>query len=270
MVNCLVSTLKAVVNDDTMLRAGEFAAIINFPPKVWGVVVINLNTEGYVRVPDSSDLKMAQSEGGNKMSIISCKKGNNEIYFYNETDEAKDYYLYCSNKKELIRISPNNSSNTIGFMPKSTCYAKQNSDIMPLLDNWPVGGQGEGTILDFIGFKDKIKVITIKEQGNPTLSDYAQFKKLQSIDLKKEVKGDISILGSMIELKNLAFGKSSCSGTIESLIQSMRSHGRTTGSMAGNSSNSSSVTFNGSTDNAKGTVTWTETQITMNGITVDA
>ena len=121
-------------------------------------------------------------------------------------------------------------------------------------------------------FKDVLTELSpINLQGKTEdVSNYI-FPALMNLDLGAGVTGDIVVLGANIALESLNIRKTNCTGTIESFVQALRANGRTTGSIAMSSStNNSNVTFNGSTANVKGALTWTENTITQNGITVDA
>lgn len=107
-------------------------------------------------------------------------------------------------------------------------------------------------------------------QGNiAALTQLSSFKNLDAGECRG-LTGDITSLGSMTTLENLALYATNVSGTMESFVAAQRASGRTTGTITGSGGNWGQVTFNGSRDNAKGAVSWTETTITMNGITIDA
>lgn len=95
---------------------------------------------------------------------------------------------------------------------------------------------------------------------------------LKNVDLggNQSVTGDILSFGNITTLENIALRNTLVAGTIESFVAAQRAAGRTTGSVSGNSAGWGNVTFNGSTTNAKGAVSWTATTITMNGVTINA
>lgn len=118
-----------------------------------------------------------------------------------------------------------------------------------------------------------LKRITLKSCPAVTgdILDFASFSALENITINycANLTGDIADINT-VTITNMALANSNIGGTIEAFVAKQRSLGRTTGSVGGNSAGWGKVTFNGSTSNAKGTVTWTETTITMNGITINA
>lgn len=92
---------------------------------------------------------------------------------------------------------------------------------------------------------------------------------LTSLSLgRTETTGDIINLGNLVNLTNIGIGNTGISGTIESFVQAQRSAGRNSAQITGSSANWGKVTFNGSS--TRGTLSWTPTTITMNGVTINA
>lgn len=118
-----------------------------------------------------------------------------------------------------------------------------------------------------------LRRISLKNNSAITgeISDFASFAALESITINycANLTGDIADLNSSV-ITNMALANSNIGGTIEGFVAKQRSLGRATGSVGGNSAGWGKVTFNGSTANAKGTVSWTATTITMNGVTITA
>lgn len=84
------------------------------------------------------------------------------------------------------------------------------------------------------------------------------------------VNGTIADLKSITTLDNIACANTQVGGTIEEFVAGQRAAGRTTGSVSGNSAGWGLVTFNGATTHAKGMVSWTDTTMTMDGVTINA
>ena len=271
MNQCLVTKMKSSVDDDSLIKINEFYVVIEAPARTWGILSC-LNTKPcIVRVPSTSEIKLSEKQEGEYSTTISCKGTQKDIFIYNTSDITKSFKIFISEKQTFVYLTPNTATQKNNFFLKTTSFANENLTTLPKISSqFPFIMSGRGTIADLVGFSSHFAIIDIQETNIIPLTIYSKFVKLTSLELNATHTGDISILGTMVSLNNLAFGKSNCSGTIENLVKGFRNHGRTTGTITGNSSNVSKVTFNGLTSNAVGSITWTETTITMNNITISA
>ena len=102
-----------------------------------------------------------------------------------------------------------------------------------------------------------------------SINGFNKLTNLKSLSLVNvKVTGDIVNLGNLVNLTNVGIGNTNISGTIESFVKAQRSAGRNSAQLTGSSRDWGKVTFNGSS--TKGTLSWTATTITMNGVTINA
>ena len=273
-MDCLVTTLKGSISDESLPRLGELGMKYKIPSRtILGITGSLASPGGSVRVPlaDSIYISTSNSDTPDKKEI-SLAGGNRTFYVYNDTAEDADFWIFYKKKELFVSFVPNSSAYAAGMRIYTDGYKLLEPEYCPYINKFISGGsRGLGTAKDLQAFKNILnQVDSIVEEETIDIGYYA-FPLVTNLSLiSDKIVGDISQLGVCTSLTNLAFGNTRCSGTIESLIQSLRANGKETGSMTGNSSNFSNVTFAGTTANAKGTVTWTATTITMNGITVNA
>lgn len=107
------------------------------------------------------------------------------------------------------------------------------------------------------------------------ISVFSKMKNLKTLNLlnSNNVYGDISSIGNLTSLTSLNFIKGDIVGSLESFVAKQRLNGRTTNSTGIKIGFSiDNVTFNGAitVDKANRILTWTESTITFDGVTVTA
>ena len=272
---CLVTKYKAESSNNSLLRLNEFIHYVSISGNTWIKFLVSNTTEDFLvrKDPDDNDYIISATEGGTPVDEIQLTKSDGAS-FYIYSSVSKEIRLFIGNKQNIKRLGSDNSAGnsclnlTKGFKTQSSLYMPKFEALMGRNNTNDVLGSFDD-IKNMVGVK--VLYIQINGDSEESISKLSEFVNLEHLELiGNKIVGNISVLGNIRNLLNFAYGRSKCSGTIESLIQAFRANGRTTGSMSGNSTNTSNVTFNGSTGNAKGTVTWTENTITMNGITVNA
>lgn len=273
---CLVTRLKNQVENNNLPILGEIQVIVSLPANQRvGIVIGKSSGTGCVLSTRTEGVKFSSSASGeltDTYPLPDSATSIQTIFVDNSSNEVKKAIICISNKYILNNVIFNSSAITAGARIYTETYIGESSDWLNITNLRSADSNSNpliGTVLDLVGMYDAT-TISVDEQNDVTTDAYANFTKLTNISLTSKVSGDIIKLGKLTAATNFAFGNSKCSGTIESWVQAQRANGRTTGSVTGNSGNSSNVTFNGSTANAKGSVSWTATTITMNGITIDA
>lgn len=270
---CLLTELNGEFGDNSNAKFGEIRIVLLLPANYRTVLVVNkYSGDGCIARTITPGVKFSTSASGELTDTFTLPRtdGQTEIFVNNSSNKAITAVIFISNKYILTRLRTNLTSAKAGAKIYSETYKGESNDWLPITEIINSStNKIVGTITDLKGFYN-VTSIGIEEQNNVTTDDWSMFTKLTNIDFDRHVSGDIVKLGALTALTNFAFGNSHCSGTIESWVQAQRANGRTTGSVTGNSLNGSNVTFNGSTANAKGGVSWTATTITMNGITIDA
>lgn len=266
-----------VLNDSENLERdlGEIKLVVLLPANQRVVLTVNRLT-GYESVfrTITDGVKFSESADGELTDTytMDSSKSMAEVYVANTSMEAKKAIIFVSDKYYFSRLLWNISAASAGARIYTETYKGESSEWLSGIERLTSATNSTpivGELHDLIGMYGATTLLIDTDKPSTT-EEWGVFVNVLNFDFNSLVSGDIVKLGKCINLTNLAFGNSHCSGTIESLIQAMRANGRTTGSMTGNSINNSDVTFNGSTANAKGTVSWTVSTITMNGITIDA
>lgn len=273
---CLLTELRGEFGDNSNAKFGEIRIVLLLPANYRTVLNVGKSSgDGCIARTITPGVKFSTSASGELTDTFTLPSiaSSTDMFINNSSNEAITAVIFISNKYILSELKNNQASVEAGARIYSETYKGESNDWLPNItviksDVAPIS-KIVGTITDLKGFYNAT-FIRIAEQNNATTDDWSIFTKLTNIDLDSNVSGDIVKLGALTDLTNFAFGKSKCSGTIESWVQAQRANGRTTGSVTGNSSNISNVTFNGIRGNAKGGVSWTATTITMNGITIDA
>lgn len=267
-----MTELKGEFGDNSNAKFGEIRIVLLLPANYRTVLNVSKSSgDGCIARTITPGVKFSTSASGELTDTFTLPNtsSNTDMFINNSSNEAITAVIFISNKYILSELKNNQASVWAGAKIYSETYKCESNDWLPNIK--VIGGFGKivGTITDLKGFYNAT-FIRIAEQNTVTTDDWSIFTKLTDIELDSHVSGDIVKLGALTALTNFAFGFTKCSGTIESWVQAQRANGRTTGSVTGNSTNGSNVTFNGSKDNAKGGVSWTATTITMNGITIDA
>lgn len=265
---CLVTQVE---QDSPNLErgVGEIKLVVLLPANQRVVLWVN-RQRGYESTFRSitDGVKFSNSATGELTDtlIMASNETSKDVYVSNSANEERKAVIFISNKYYFSNIAWNTAAANAGARIYTESYKEESSEWLNGIVNL-VGLVGK--VQDLTGMYN-VTALSIETNTPSTTDDWGVFINLTNYNFDYNVSGDIVKLGKCTALTNLAFGKSHCYGTIESLIQAFRANGRTTGSMTGNSANYSDVTFNGRTENAKGTVSWTPTTITMNGITIEA
>jgi hypothetical protein len=276
MENCLVKKLKATVDNSNLPIYGELKLKIkngSFIQVVKALTVDNCEVAGDTGITFKNTT--FSTDYSNPLQLTdSINNGFGVV-------ASQDAFITFSNKYVLIPLP--SDTKRFGFDGVCEIAGGIDSIIIPT-DTKSFELTNSYMSLDIKDIADKLNKsnITSLEKirisqtsvGNKLFGDISYFARtgIKNIDISgnTNISGDIQSLGSIITLENIALRDTSVSGTIESFVVAQRAAGRTTGSVSGNSAGWGLVTFNGSTTNAKGAVSWTASTITMNGVTINA
>lgn len=205
---------------------------------------------------------------------ISLDKGNSgNLSSISELKELTTLYLAASsvtgdiknlanlNKLEIIQLN-NSVSGDIAVLAN-----------MEKLSIFQIVGQVPsiyGNISSLVGKSSLQTFVCTYNHITGDISSFSDCVKLKTLSIgTSDVYGDISSVVSPLTSFNC--NNTKITGTIESFVQTQRSHGRTSGSCLFEYGYPSSVTFNENVIEAgKDTLTWTSTQITCKNKTITA
>lgn len=209
----------------------------------------------------------------NIQEISLDKKNSGDLASISELTELTTLYLGSSsvtgdiknlanlNKLEIIQLN-NSVSGDIAVLAN-----------MEKLFIFRIVGQDQsiyGNISSLVGKSSLQTFICVCNHITGDISSFSDCVKLQTLSIgTSDVYGDISSVVSPLTTFNC--NNTKITGTIESFVQTQRSHGRTSGSCLFENGYPSSVTFNANKIEAgKDTLTWTSTQITCKNQTITA
>lgn len=270
MGNCLKTQLNAVVNNPALPVLGVIKFTLN--SGTW-FFAMSAKSDSNCIVSGESGVSFSSYGGSaytNPFQLTSSLSG------FNATAAANGNVFTISDKYNIKAVT-DATYKTIGIRGVSQIEGGLSSIYLPdETDSIGIGNCTFKSSLDeLLEWADGLTIKKIAIQScadiSGDLSDLSSLTSLENITISycANITGDISDLNSAV-IKNMALANSNIGGTIESFVAKQRTLGNATGSVSGNSAGWGKVTFNGSTANAKGTVSWTATTITMNGITITA
>lgn len=249
MNECLVTALKASFGDDTLLRVSEFKVEFNNGGRF---VCGNTKAMSFRIVGDGTFSDGSKEKTGTWLDNNLVGKGTLFItnkYTANNVQVRgagmlldATQFKYTDGLKELDATS-NDSYGKFSEIP-----------------------QGNFERLDFTNSKIEVNIDDVVKNKNLLLFNCSGNNKCS---------GNFDLLGKCTSIRTLGVGNAPVFGTIEGFVSTARAAGRNVCSDAinlGYSGVGGRVTFNGSSLPVGGTIplTWTETTITMNGVTIDA
>lgn len=272
MVKCLLKELKESIDNDSLPIYGELKfsiAVGTFSQSIFS----NGNT---------------QVSGSNNVSFKNAGGTSDYTNPFTLTSEMNQFKTIAATEAGTVKIDDryklvprtgvfgySGVYNVVGgvenlYIPSNTTYFRfqncrmEDLTIKEIIDTV----LSRATITD-IDLSETINANDNTLQGD--INDLA-IPGIKNIGLSgcKLVTGDIASIASIATLINIALANTNVYGTIESFVAGQRIVGNTTGSVSGNSAGWGKVTFNGATTHAKGTVSWTASTITMDGVTINA
>lgn len=254
MGTCLVTRLKGVVSDSTL--------------PIFGATKISLNAL-------NSQIRLgSEAPGGLEVKLLnttfadgSTTKIINDYYQISNVSKAEGEVLvavYEPNKihwmenllsidEGIAQIKKLSTLQILGISPLSNVDLTEiEADSMPMVEEFKVysGSQLQGDAVAFFNAFNPTKL--------RTLTFLAEYVKPYSI----------KALGRLTALTSANLSASPVSGTIEEFVAEQRKNGRNTASSL-ELSGMGAVTFDGSTF-GNGTLSWTDTTITLGGKTINA
>lgn len=266
MKDVLKLELKKNASNNNLIKLDEFVLVVNLQSTIIGGLAIYNNGAFAVRVIGNSNVLLSKDQTNYADEVSFDSGGIKSVFIQNNTGGEISVKIGISNA-DTLRSARTSSTTNIKIL--SSGYIDEKSDYYPLFRF--VDTQIYGNILDLVGFKNIITdTAFIRVSSETPTVDLLPFTNVTNINMNSMYVGNISVLGKLMSVTNLAFGGSKCTGTIESLVAEYRRNGKNEGSVTCNSYNNSYVTFNGTTAGAKSSLSWTANTITMNGVTIDA
>lgn len=266
-MECLVTKLKSVVNDDNLLKLGEIRMVftkgagteIGFQAKSNGGIVIdgkNIELKTYqgsqLSLPYNISILDGVDASVSSYKIVSTRD-DAYISIFN-SENYRNIQLYDSVKL----VDSYNSIDKLDFINFKRIRAiGQNIAFVPF------------NILD-LKDKDLIEISISNSTLNGNISDFSNFKSLDTIRFKAPyVTGNIENLKNNITLTTIGFNNSisGISGDIDTLAKGMVAAGRTSGTLTIDAYGAVGVTENEGTTPFTSTRTFTFSSDSPNGYT---
>ena len=284
MNECLVTKLKASVNDDSLSVLGGFICSVQTNTSGYFNVASASSEEVRVEILDDAYAVEYVSAGGriiDSKNAVAGPLGGDTYVGITTTAKEKKLNIKITNKYALTAISSINgwkgSLANLSYCNKlekfSTTYGfgvAENTEIFPSLPSLK-----QLTLIDsFNGDNSFLEgnVSNILNGLNPSICTSINF------NLSKVKYGDLTkLFGRFINLTVMKFDPTftdnRLTGTIESFVQEQRRLGRSVCDGINIGLGNYGVTFNetmtySSSDNK--TLSWTEDTITLNGVTINA
>lgn len=243
-MECFVTKLKAVVNDDSLTTLGGIKFSLSEVGTFNGALSPTLNNTLTFKVIKGKVSLKKYDTGADIPIPAELPYGTAWISIIVEEPSV----IEIGNKYEAMDLSP----------VFAACSAKDVAE----LDYMP----------ELVSMNANRKA-TIERGIVGDCAELLQFSKLEYIYWNNAMcYGDISTLGKLANLKRLEILSSFCTGSLEQFVLYARSVGRTSGKISFGWFNDAGVTFNGGVCATKsGTILeWTPTTITWNGVTITA
>jgi hypothetical protein len=266
MENCLVTKLKASVQNDDLKVLGAIKIVVDPTEDAWAnsrnihiLPLTDVELEAY-----TSDSYFVNSSGVNIGTTITITTAKDYVYF---STAGGTYYV--KNKYGISRLDATNTSihpiiiDDFGYNDGLTRLSGRLSGNLSAL-----AGK---TVLNHLVTNNDVKEITGKLDS---LADCTAITNLQLTAQNKITPSDIAVLGKLTNLTTLGIGTTNTYGTIESFVARQRGAGRTT--CDGISCNyigadNPNLTFNGTHApiTTPLTLSWDATTISLGGVTIN-
>lgn len=301
MKNCLVTKLKASVDNDSLLKLGEGVFLAKYSSSAWYIFSVYTAEvpKGIVTVTGAT-----VKSGGEKIDANHFYAGytlNGAVNLENASAGAIVKFS-VDNKYNLSKIT---SAPLNGFADVKYCHLVEffltpalipfdnieslNLDEMqgwvnPLeltkfnvdLNNLNAANYLYGDIANLAQFTNLTELVIVQSNISGNIASLAPLVNLTTLQFNKNanITGNIASLGTLVNLTTLNSFNTNLIGSIEGFVQAQRTAGRTTESTGITIPYGlgSGVTFNGNLiGNALNRVlTWTASTITFDGVTIDA
>ena len=256
--NCLVTKLKAVVNNSNLKKLGVF--------DIYGTGNADIGFKGSspITVKCISGSMYSDSARTQAITEKEIPVSDNAAYVY----ITNGTHIEVSNKYAITFVYA-----TIATDKISTEDFKYSTGITRLTvpqikgELSDLSGLTSCTTLELVG--SSIQYVDAHDLKGD-IADIAGLTALTKINLMRarEVYGSFESLGKCTALTDIKIADTFIAGTVEAFVARQRGAGRTTASNI--SINLANTTFNGtSVTHNSVTLSWTATTITFNGVTID-
>lgn len=251
-MDCLVTKLKGIVNDDSIYKLGEIRISKSYADEFTQIgqgfrisfikdATISIVGDGYF-----TDMTGSQNNG----KTIECT-ANTPVNFYVSNG---DFEIALSDKYSIGYLGLSKTEEATGsYNYNKTKNIVGDLDALKYCTNMSTFDAGM-----VFNIKGDLKIL-----GNIPL--------LNTLDISQtKISGNISVL--KCPLKTLNIDRcDNITGSVESFVAAQRGAGRNTGSCTLNVGSDSTITFDGSKlDNPTNSLSWTSTQITIGEKTITA
>lgn len=266
MSECLVTKLKASINDDSLEKLG-------YAPFEGTVDVGYTQGETYISVEFSKPSKVILEKGSLINSSVAPNGNVYEAQSFTANAQVGEIKINFD-KYNIVKIS----MMVMGYRGKgidinSLKYSPNINTIDRIYSIY-----GDISALSNLG---ELQVITLgmpADDNSLLTGNISAFRNLENmlklnLDRRTLIEGNIAVLGSCTSLEWFQIGGTKVSGTIESFVQAQRLNGRTNGSITTPYLGAcKGLTFNGAaiTNLSTSKIEWTATTISINGVTVTA
>lgn len=262
--NCLITKLKGEIIDNSLIKVDEWKVFFKVPANFSSSIVISYHgtRNGTARVLEG-DVLLSTSQEGTRQTDVQFTPGD-AVYIFNDTNADIFATIAVSDKSFITMVRPSQASFVAGLQSLTESFKGQKLDYIPYLSGAELPSYNMyGTFNDLKGISSLILQNSwINITQDTQLSELKDFTAITNYGLQNSnghhYIGNIIELAHNANITNLAFGQASLvSGTIEKFIAKQRwTAGRATGSFTGNSTNNSSVTFDGSVAKAIKGYSW--------------
>lgn len=241
MVNCLVTKLKSVVNNDALFKMGELAFIVPKNTNNW-VSIESLAKDGLYMLYTlrSNDANVYFSDSTYSVDNGKTTRSGDNLYIKNGSSE--DVYLICEDKYRIRELfSWDHQDNVSLALPFET------GNFLKYLPNLRHLRIKEGNIVS----KNLIEcssLTVIKLSNNISTIDLNDINRLTNIQSLyfwvSTLRGNISLLSPLINMTSLQI--SYCNGTfgtLESLLEGLLTNGKTSNLDCYIYNNTNEITF---------------------------
>lgn len=251
-MDCLVTKLKGIVNDDSLYGLGEIRISKSYADEFTQIgqsFRIAFIKDATIRI--IGDGYFTDSTGSsNNGKTIECT-ANTAVNFYVSNG---NFEIALSDKYSIVYLGLSKADEATGsYNYNKTKNIVGNLDALKYCTN----------------MKTFVAGIISNIQGDLKILGY--LPSLRTLDISQtKISGNISVLKCPLESLNI----DRCAniiGSVESFVAAQRGAGRTTGSCKLNVGSDSPITFDGSKlDNSNNSLSWTSSQITIGEKTITA
>lgn len=219
MGKCLVTRLSGTVNNDNLLRIGEFAikvAKVDSPTDATQCVSVEIvNAKSKARIISNgyfTDKTLSENKGKEIELVI----GRNDLYVSKGTDVT----VIIENKYNIRTLESYAANQTTSVYAKNKSFSLNDLKFSPYLKSINFNNSGvEGSISSFDGFTN-LEVLSISgSNANGNLSAIRGCTNLKILALNNtNVEGNLSAISNCTNLTNLNINNTGVTGRLSDIM----------------------------------------------------